>query len=167
METNQILQLFRESLEAINQDRFFSSERGYQGKLLAEIEKKLEIKKILPGEALVEQEYQKRLKDHGIRIRPDIVIHIPYSEGIHSSRDINNFIVIQLKLNASEGKAKQDFSKLDLMFERLNYPLGIFLNINSDRTFYDSYSGNYNDRLHCFSVHLHMNEVVVHESPLR
>ncbi len=45
--------------------------------------------------------------------------------------------MIELKLRASEFEARDDFSKLDLMFEKLNYPPGIFLNIDSNETFFD------------------------------
>ena len=73
--------------------------------------------------------------------------------------------MIQLKLIASEGAASRDFDNLDLMFEKLKYPLRIFLNINSEKTFYDRYYGNYKKRLHCFAVQLVSNKVVLHESP--
>jgi len=123
------------------------------------------IRQIFSVYSTVEQEYQKTLKKHAIRIRPDIVIHIPYERGISLNRRSDNYVVIQMKLKASEKRAKEDFQKLNLMFEKLNYPLGIFLNISSNETFYDSYSGNYKERLHCFSVQLVNNEVVLYESP--
>ena len=167
LEKDLFLGLFRDSLKAINEERFFSTERGYQGRLLSELDKRLKIKRILLKGRIVEQEYPKTLKNHGIRIRPDIIIHVPYRAKIHPSRRYGNYVVIQLKLNATEEKAKEDFEKLDLMFNRnkLNYPLGIFLNINSDKTFFDSYSGDYKDRLHYFAVRLSDNKVLICESP--
>ena len=123
------------------------------------------MKPIFPSETIVEQEYQKVLEKHGIRKRPDIIIHIPYEKGLYPNRYTGNFVAIQLKLRASETKAKEDFNTLDLMFERLKYPLGIFSNIDSDKTFFDCYSGNYKSRLYCFAVQLVEGEVVVHQSP--
>ncbi len=165
MENVLFLREFRHSLKAINKKHFFSTERGYQGYLLSELDKRIKKEKIFLEDIIVEQEYQKTSKNHGIRKRPDIIIHIPYREKIHPSRCYGNYVVIHLKLNASEKKAKDDFEKLDSMFDKLNYPLGIFLNINSDKTFFDSYSGDYKDRLHCFAVKLSDNKVLIYESP--
>lgn len=153
------------SIKAINAKRYFSTERGYQGQLLIELNGRLKIEQIFHSEAIVEQEYQKTLKNHGISKRPDIIIHIPYEEEKYKSRHAGNFVVIQLKRKASEHTAREDFDKLDLMFEKLDYPLGIFLNVDSNETFFDSYPGNYKDRLHCFAVQLSNNEVVLYESP--
>ena len=166
MEKDLFLSVFRDSLKAINEERFFSTERGYQGQLLSELDKRLKIKKILLRGRIVEQEYPKTLKKHRIKIRPDIIIHVPYRENIHPSRRYGNYVVIQLKLNATKEKAKKDFEKLDLMFNKnkLDYSLGIFLNINSDKTFFDSYSGDYKERLHCFAVKLSDNKVMIYES---
>jgi len=165
MKKESFLKIFKDSLRAITDKRYFSTERGYQGQLLIELNKRLEIEPIFPSEVIVEQEYQKVLEKHGITIRPDIIIHIPYEEGIYPNRRTGNFIVIQLKLRASESQAREDFDKLDLMFEKLEYPLGIFLNIDSNKTFFDCYSGNYKDRLHCFAVQLINKEVALYESP--
>ncbi len=165
MDKESFLNIFRDSIRAITDARYFSTERGYQGEVLVELTNRLKCEKIIPNGPLVEQEYQKTSEDHGITIRPDIIIHIPYEKRIHSSRCAGNFVVFQLKLKASEDKAREDFSKLDLMFEKLDYQLGIFLNINSDNTFFDSYLGDYNDRLHCFAVRLVNNKVVITESP--
>lgn len=165
LEIDLFLNEFRDSLESINEKHFFSREMGYQGKLLPELEKRIHIKKIFLGSIIVEQEYQKTLKNHGINIRPDLIIHVPYMDKIHPSRRYGNYVVIQLKLCASEKKAKEDFRKMNLMFNKLDYPLGIFLNINSDKTFFDSYSGDNKERLHCFAVKLSDNKVLIYESP--
>jgi len=166
MNKDPFLNIFRDTIRAITDKRYFSTERGYQGQLLAELSRRMaSIKRIFPSEPNVEQEYQKTMDKHGITIRPDIIIHIPYEREVSKNRGSNNFIVIQIKLNASESRAMEDFRKLNLMLEKLNYPLGIFLNINSTKTFYDSYSGDYKGRLHCFAVRLVNKEVVLHESP--
>lgn len=160
-----LLRGFRDSIRAIKTRRLFSTERGYQGRLLTELDKRNMIEKIIPGDAVIEQEYQKSLETHGINIRPDIIIHIPYSEETGLSRASGNFVIIQLKLKANEIKAKEDFKNMDLMFSKLDYPLGIFLNIDSDKTFYSSYSGEHKDRLHCFAVKLSKDKVFICESP--
>ena len=165
MGTMQFLKVFRDAIETINDEHYFNTERGYQGQLLSEIDNRMKIDPILPGEPIIEQEYQKTLKNHGITIRPDIIIHIPFREGIHGNRKEGNYVVIQLKLKGNEKIAVADFDKIDLMFENLHYPLGIFLNINSDNNYFESYSGKYKERLHCFAVKLLDDEVVINESP--
>lgn len=165
MDKRVFLNRFIHSIKAINAKRYFSTERGYQGQLLIELNTELRIEPIFLGEASIEQEYQKTLKNHGINIRPDIIIHIPYEEEIYQSRRTGNFVVIQLKRKGSEHAASEDFDKLDLMFEKLDYPLGIFLNVDSNETFFDSYTGNYKDRLRCFAVQLSNNQVMLYDSP--
>ena len=108
------LREFRHSLKVIKVKRFFSTERCYQGRLLSELDKRIKIKKILLGEIVIEQEYQKKLKNHGIKIRPDIIIHVPYRKKTHPSPRSGNFVVIQLKLDATEEKAKKDFMEQDI-----------------------------------------------------
>lgn len=166
MNKKTFIDILRESIFAITEKRYFSTERGYQGQLLGELMKNgPHIKQIFPNNPSIEQEYQKTLANHGITIRPDIIIHIPYEREAAQNRHSDNFVVIQLKLRASEKVAKDDFDKLDLMFVKLNYPLGIFLNIDSNKTYFNSYSGKYKDRLHCFATQLVDKKVVLYESP--
>lgn len=166
MNKDGFLRVFKESLVVITEKRFFSSELGYQGQLVTELNNRLKVELVFSNRTVVEQEYQKRLKRHGIRIRPDIIIHVPYSEGIHSSRKEDNYVVIQLKKNSSKKAALDDFKKIDLLFQNLDYPLGVFLNIGSERNFYSSYLGEYRDRIHCFAVRLSAEDkVIIHKSP--
>ncbi len=157
------LNTLRDSIRAITDGRYFSNERGYQGALIAELKSKAKIEKIFSKNAIVEQEYPKTLGKHGINIVPDITIYVPYEKGMYSNRRGGNFVVIQLKRKASVLKAREDFDKLDLMFEKLDYPLGIFLNINSAKTFFESYTGHFPERLHCLAVRLLNQEVVIYE----
>lgn len=161
------LEGFAKAIKSIKDKRYFSTERGYQGQLITELANRISIKTIFDNNnVILEQEYQKTLKSHGISFRPDIILHVPYESGLYSNRQSGNYAVIQLKLRASPTKAREDFRKLDSMFAKLDYPLGIFLNINSDKTFCDSYSGRHSQRLHCFAVKLADNEVIVkHEKP--
>ena len=163
MDKGAFLNVFKDSIGAITNGRYFSSERGYQGALCTELSSRANIEQIFSGYAIVEQEYQKTLIAHGINIRPDIIMHVPYKKGMYSNRRGGNFVVIQLKRKASVHKAKEDFDKIDLMFKELDYPLGIFLNINSANTFFEYYMGNYPERLHCFAVTLVNSEVVIYE----
>lgn len=102
MNREKFLDAFRSSIQAINNKRYFSTERGYQRQLLAELKNNLDIEKLFDGNTIVEQEYQKTLEKHGIRIRPDIIIHVPYKREMHKNRLKNNFVVIQIKCKASE-----------------------------------------------------------------
>lgn len=163
MDKETFLNIFKDSIRAITDERYFLTERGYQCALFAELRNKAHIEQIFSGNAIVEPEYQKTRRKQGIAIRPDIIIHIPYETGIYDNRRSGNFVVIELKQKASESKAREDFNKLDLMFKKLGYPLGIFLNINSANTFSNCYTGDYPERLHCFAVRLVNHEVIIYE----
>ena len=106
---------------------------------------------------------QKRMKDHGFTIRPDIIIHIPFEQANYSARTEGNFVVIELKLRASEAQAVADYENLARMCEVLDYPLGIFVNIASNETYFESYEGEFKDRLHAFGVRLNNDQVVIVE----
>lgn len=67
-------------LVSITQPRLYETERAFQGEFLANLRDALpEVG--LPGQAIVEQEYQKRYREHGIVVRPDIIIHVPTLTG--------------------------------------------------------------------------------------
>ena len=65
---NELLTIVRESLLAVSCPRYYETERGFQGALLAELNSRLPSLQL--ADAIVEQEYQKRMPEHGIRIRP-------------------------------------------------------------------------------------------------
>lgn len=163
MDIERFLTAFRDALRLITQKRYYKTERGFQARLITELDKHLEMNKIFPSTPIIEQEYQKILDDHGITIRPDIIIHVPFNEESNGTRRQNNYVVIQLKLQAEEKRAIEDFEKIDLMFEHLDYGLGIFLNIDSDETYIEKYTGNYRKRLRCFATYLLNDAVVVSE----
>ena len=139
------------ALRAVTNARFFETERGYQGELLAELRSALPAL-ALDGDAIVEQEYQKRMRDHGIDRRPDIIIHVPTPAG--GDRREGNFAVFELNFRSGPMEAKEDFDNLDTVIGALNYPLGIFVNIDSVRTQAVHYAGPYRDRIHFFAVRL-------------
>lgn len=163
MRQTEFIELFRQSLKAIREPRFFQSERGYQGALIAELRERLREKALFPGDPIVEQEYQKRLKDHGITIRPDLIIHIPYERGFVSEQNQGNFVAIEMKCRATPEQAKDDFNSLKIMKERLGYPITIFLNISSRRTFAEICPREIADQTFCFSVELINGDVIVTE----
>lgn len=158
---DELLNIVRQSLAAIKLPRFYKTERGFQGALLTELERRLPS---LQWEgAIVEQEYQKRMRDHGIRKRPDIIIHVPFEDGLHNSRREGNFVVFALKLNAGIKKALSDFKKLSNMCEVLGYPIGIFINISADNAHLNDYHGPHKEKLHAFAVRLNGDQVEVKE----
>lgn len=95
----------------------------------------------------MEEEYQKRAKDHGIKFRPDLIIHIPFDRGIYSDRKHGNFVVMMLKLNSSKYSALEDYEKLSLLCEKLDYSIAVFLNIGSEETFFSTYDGKFKERM--------------------
>jgi len=139
-----------ESLTAITAPRFFETERGYQGQLLAQLDARLH----LPHAAIVEQEYQKQASMHRLNIRPDIIIHEPFDPERHHSRADGNFAVIELKRRASPADARDDFQSLAKMLDVLRYRLGIFINIDSGMTHSKLVPADLRGRVACFAVRL-------------
>jgi hypothetical protein len=129
-----LLAAIRESLYAITELRLFETERGYQGALIVELSKRLPNLEVSKQGALVEQEYQKKSRTHGLTIRPDIIIHAPFDQRLHTARTEGNFAVFELKRRASATKAEADFQNLLSMMRILQYPLGVFVNIDSKET---------------------------------
>ena len=97
----QFLSLLQDALENIREPRLFETERGYQGELLVQLARRLE-DAAFPGDPIVEQEYQKTMPLHGITLRPDVVIHIPFDRGNAERRDEGNFVAIELKLRSTD-----------------------------------------------------------------
>lgn len=158
---DEVLQAIRDSLSAITNRRFYETERGFQGEFGSELRNRL--KQLVMDDFLVEHEYQKTLKDHGIRIRPDLVIHIPFESSGFEARTEGNCAAIELKLRAEQEQANDDFTHLSTMCEKLGYPLGVFINVDSDQTHLTGYEGPYKERIRAFAVQLVDNEVLIHE----
>src|SRR5690349_20323821 len=116
------------ALRSISERRLFRTERGYHGRFYCALQAELEEQGLFETGAILEMEYQKSTR-HGIAQRPDIILHIP-AEDRSTSVDEGNFAVYALKRKASLNVARDDFEKLDTMFENLHYPLGFFLNID-------------------------------------
>ena len=114
MERARFIEVVREALLSVKEQRLFDTERGYQGALLTALQQRLVEHPIWPGAPVVEQEYQKRAREHGLRLRPDIIVHIPFERGGMPDRRHNNFAVLLLKLRGGMREALSDYRKLAL-----------------------------------------------------
>ncbi len=150
METEALLSSLNDALLAFSCPRFFETERGFQGQLLIELDKRIKLK----PQVIVEQEYQKSSKLHGLTIRPDIIIHEPFVPLRHSCRNIGNAAVIELKMKANIADAIADFQSLESMINVLRYPVGIFVNINSNETHSNLVPDSIKGRVVCFTISL-------------
>jgi len=152
MNTEQIIEIVAKALKNIDSSRFFKTERGFQGRFVCVLYEILDAEGLFPEDAILEEEYQKRIGNYGTSQRPDLIIHVPVESTHSSDRTENNFVVFEFKKQADENKAKGDFKKLDKIFRELKYPLGIFVNINGSKFFLDGYSGQFENRIHEFCV---------------
>jgi len=134
------LQTLSIAISQIREPRLFSTERGYQGQLVTELDKLMEGEPGSIARPIVEQEYQKRAKLHGLKLRPDIIVHIPFDRGVSPTRRDDNHLVILLKLAAKKKKAEQDFKKLEMICSVLDYPVGAFVNITSSALWLPHYN---------------------------
>lgn len=160
--TQALVQATRDALQAIKTPRFFETERGYQGELLAEIRKRLPEIRAVSEDAVVEQEFQKTTGTHGLRLRPDLIIHVPFDNERHSTRREGNYICFELKLRATEAQAIEAYRNLAQLMHALDYPLGIFININSSQTYISSAPRD-SGQFFAFAVTLKGGDVKVHE----
>lgn len=156
----EVLAGVRSALQSITAPRLFETERGYQGALLGQLDRRLQ----LPARVIVEQEYQKQAGRHGLNIRPDIIIHEPFDPERFADRTQGNVAVIELKLRATAAEAADDFKSLGLMLDVLRYPLGIFINIGADRTRAELLPQALQGRAICFAVGLLGTSVTVVEA---
>ena len=147
------LPILQQALGNIREARSFEDERGFQGALLQELARQLE-RGVAPDDPIIEEEYQKRIPAHGIRKRPDIIVHVPFDRGQVERRDQENFVAIELKRRASAKKAREAFGNLVSMAEVLKYPLTIFINVDSAETHHAICPGAIAGQTVCFAVRL-------------
>jgi hypothetical protein len=145
--------------------RFHNSERAFASELSRYLNEE-DLLSLYPAHTIIEPEAQKNERAHHcVTQRPDIIVHIPIEEGLTEHAYDGNFIVYALKREATEAKAREDFNKLNEMFDVLHYPLGIFINIGG---YPDSmlrlYRGNYKNSVHELSIRLVGNHVDVQHS---
>lgn len=140
------------SLHAIRNPQFYTDERAFQGQLLVELSNRL--LGVLPADGIVQQEAQKRLADHGLNQRPDIIVHEPFDPQRHEGRYQGNHAAIALKRRATASDAEDDFKKLQSMLDVLDYPLGVFINIDALTSFSNQLPNQLKERVVCFAVRL-------------
>ena len=163
MRRTKVIDLIRQSLVAVTEPRFYLTERGFQGAFQTELRMHLNQNPIWQGDPIIEEEYQKRINPHGLRLRPDIIIHVPFERQNYQTRTQGNFVAFALKKNAYRSKALQDYHKLSDMIRILHYQLGVFININSSRTYYDHFEGRFKAKLLGFAVRLEGGNIIVSE----
>lgn len=134
------IEILRSALMRISEPRLFETERGYQAELLAEIQHVLKQQKDDFTRPFAESEYQKRLDAHGVRFRPDIIVHVPYNRGVSPTRRHDNYLVVMLKLAAEKGKADEDFGKLARLCTALDYPVGALVNLGTTELWLPQYN---------------------------
>lgn len=164
IETSLIMAIIVEAIKQIRSPRLFNSERGFRGQLQSNLNRLLREKNLTSNRTLIEEEYQKRIPDHGISYRPDIIIHIPFEEGITKTRREGNFVAFELKLHANENDALGDFCKLNDYITLLKYPLGVFVNIGSEKSFIELVPNN---KIHVLNVLKDKQDVIIVHSYLK
>lgn len=156
MDCKELLNVIAAALTSVTDLHYYEDERGFQGEFYAQLRLRLR-DMALPEGALLREEYQKRLVEHGLRIRPDIILHEPFHPGRHRGRDEGNHAVMELKRRATRGTAANAFTNLVAMIDALNYPLGIFINIDSPKTWAESVPEAHRARIVCLAAHLDEN----------
>lgn len=125
------LNALRQALENVREERFFKTERGYQGELLSALKSRL-AQAEFPGDPVVEQEYQKTIPRHGLKIRPDLIVHVPFERGVNDTRTEGNFVAIEIKRDPNQ--VTKAFESLQLIAEKLHYPLTVLIMVDSAET---------------------------------
>lgn len=144
-----------EAIRSVKEPRLWETERGFQGGFHNALHACLHKACLLKEGVVLEMEYQKSRR-HGMSQRPDIVLHVPSEINVKK----NNFAVWALKHQATRVEAEADFKKLDEMFDRLKYPLGFFINIQSRETMRAHYQGQFCDSLICIAPKLTEGEII-------
>lgn len=159
METEAIVKATNDALVCLSEARFFCTERGFHGRFYCVLQNILEERGLLKSPRVLEMEYQKSSR-HEISQRPDIILHVPAEDSDAQVSEFN-FAVWALKRRATKSKAREDFEKLNEMFYRLEYPLGIFVNIDAQDHMASEYLGCYKDRLYAVAVWLEDQQAMV------
>jgi hypothetical protein len=135
-----------EALTMVRELRFFRTERGYHGRFYCALQQVLDSMGFLADDTILEMEYQKSQRRHGISQRPDIVLHSP-TEATGKLVTANNIAVWALKHRASVSNAREDFTKLDEMIRVLHYQVIVFVNVESEHHYFNEYCGPYSSCL--------------------
>jgi hypothetical protein len=65
--------------------------------------------------------------------------------------------VVELKRHATPSTAAHAFTNLVAMIDTLNYPLGVFINVDSSRAWAEAVPETHRLRVACLAVHLDEN----------
>jgi hypothetical protein len=155
-----LLAALEQSLGSITEEVLYGDERGFQGALLHELQVRLG-RGVSPEDPIIQQEYQKRMRHHGIKIRPDIIVHVPFERGTVEGRDKGNFVAIELKRRATAKAARQALASLAQIKEALKYPLTVLINVDSAETHARLCPASIADQTVCFAVRLQAGVPVV------
>lgn len=163
---NDIFELIISALRNIVVSRYYTTERGFVGEFYTTLKNELKGKQLFPEKTILELEVQKRSLDHyGVTQRPDLLIHIPIETGLTKNPNENNFVNFAFKLNGKSRRVQEDYTKLDQMFQRLNYQTGVFINIGAfPNIFLQSYNGKFKNRIHEFSIRLNEGSVEINHA---
>lgn len=156
MDNELLLNAIVASLSSVIAPHYYEDERGFQGELYAQLQNRLR-DMVLPEGAMLREEYQKKLGQHRLKIRPDIILHEPFNPNRHRGRDDGNHAVMELKRRATQRTADDAFESLIAMIATLNYGLGVFINVDSSRTWAELTPEAYRSRIVCLAVFLGEN----------
>lgn len=156
MDSKEVLSVIAVARASVTDPHYYEDERGFQAEFYAQLRLRFREMALLEG-ALLREEYQKRLAEHGLRIRPEINIHEPFDPRRHCGRDEGNLAVMELKRRATPSTAADAFTNLVAMIDVLNYPLGVFIDIDSPKTWPESVPEAYRARIVCLAGHLDEN----------
>ena len=159
-----MIDIIARAIKRIESERLFHSERGYRGELKSTLDQVLRGQHLFSNKAIIEEEYQKTIPNHGIRYRPDIIVHIPFEPGVTRSRTEGNFVAFELKIRATEAEAQGDFNKLNDYVNILNYPLAVFVNVDDEKSFIELVR---NEKIHVLNVVRDTKDIQVIHSFLR
>jgi hypothetical protein len=160
MEDQTVCAILR-TLARIPCGRFWETERGFVGQFNAEFQAVVRELGILPAGTVIEEEHQKRFEEHGLRYRPDLIVHVPYDPGIVSSRRQGNYVVFEFKNRGNSTDASEALKKLDEYARVLDYKVGVFVNINSPQCHLGSFELRHSHHVHEFAVAPLDNELVI------
>lgn len=155
MDSKELLSVIEEALGSVTASHYYEDERGFQGEFYAQL--RMRLRDMALEGVLLREEYQKMFAEHGLRIRPDIILHEPFDPSRHTGRDEGNHAVMELKRRATPGTAAEAFTNLVAMIDALNYPLGVFINIDSPKTWAESVPEAHRARIACLAARLDEN----------
>lgn len=149
------MEIITQTIHAIRQiprPGHIKTEKGF----IAEFQSKLTIQlsdtDIFPETTLETLNHKSNHDHYGFQFMPGLVIHKPR---LIPKEDIieNNFVFIAFNYGINPQRVKNNFYTLSQMFEKLNYKMGILINIGGyPDTYLWTYGSYYKDRVHELSI---------------